>query len=254
MKVLPIFVSHYSGNSILTLDTPEESLRAKEGSDSIFTICQEGKIEDLYLADSNPTGFVEAFKNSKDLKINLHLGITMVVCKNMKEKTPESLNTEHKVTIWANNDSGSKRLFKLTSKAACEGFYYRPRIDCESIKELWSEEDLTLSIPFYYSFLHQNLLHGYNCMPDFSFTQPFFQIENNKIPFNYLLKDAINKWNKSGKYDLVPTKTMYYKKRSDAEFHMAFKCLKERTTLEMPNIDHYCSDEFCFESYLKENV
>jgi DNA polymerase-3 subunit alpha len=253
MKVLPVFTSQYSiGQSILTIDKPSDVV--EYGPESIISICKDNNINDVFLADTNMSGFVTAYKNTKACDLNLHFGLRVVVCHNIKDQSPASLNTEHKVIIWANNDKGYSKLIKLYSIAATKGFYYRPRIDCETIAEYWEDENLTLSIPFYYSFLHRNLLYGSNCRPDFLFTKPFLHIENNSIPFNFLLEEKTKQWADKMEWELLPTKTIYYKEKADFLYYLAYKCLADRTTLDMPNIDHFSSNEFSFEAWKEENV
>jgi DNA polymerase III subunit alpha len=253
MKSLPIFSSHYSlGQSILTLDEGKDVI--EDGPDSIINICKSNNISDLYLADTNMSGFVTAYKNTKKHGIELHFGLRIVVCSDMKELSASSINTEHKIIIWAKNNDGYKRLVKMYSLAATKGFYYRPRIDLYNIEQLWSEQDLSISIPFYYSFIHRNSMYGANCLPNFNFTQPFLQVENNCIPFNFLLDQRLNAWAEQNNCNIIPTKSIYYNKKEDFLYYLAYKCLQERTTLEMPNLDHFCSNEFSVESWREENV
>ena len=70
---IPIFKSHYSlGRSILTLKMPKE-FQENESSDSVFDICKEAKLKEMYLVDDNMAGFLEAHTNAESLKIKLIL-------------------------------------------------------------------------------------------------------------------------------------------------------------------------------------
>ena len=75
--------------------------------------------------------------------------------------------------MFAKTKQGYQRLIKIYTQAAQEGFYHAPRTDYKALKENWNDKDLSLMIPFYDSFLHLNTLHGYMCMPDLSFCDPF---------------------------------------------------------------------------------
>jgi hypothetical protein len=48
------------------------------------------------------------------------------------------------------------------------------------------------------------------------------------------------------------TKSIYYKNRDDFLAYLTFRCINNRSSLEKPNIDHMCSDEFCFESWMEK--
>ena len=96
---------------------------------------------------------------------------------------------------------------KLVSIGYLEGFYYRPRMDFENLKKLWSNDDLVLAVPFYDSFIYKNLLTYNACVPDFSFTEPVFFTENNSLPFDNLIKEYKNKIHLKTK---VVYNVMYY--------------------------------------------
>ena len=70
-EIIPIFKSHYSlGRSILTLNAPKE-VEENESSDSVFDICEDAGIKEMYLVDDNMAGFLEAYTNAESLKIKL---------------------------------------------------------------------------------------------------------------------------------------------------------------------------------------
>ena len=103
-------------------------------------------------------------------------------------------------------------------------------------------------IPFYDSFLHKNALCGSVCVPDFKFTEPVFSVEENDVPFNFLIKKHIEKF--AGKNnEIIKTKSIYYNKKEDFKAYLTFRCINNRTSLDKPNLDHMTSDEFCLEAY-----
>ncbi len=91
MKVLPLFTSAYSLRSILTLDKPKDSVEG--GPDSIIKICEDEKLDTLYLVEDNMVGFLEAKKNAGK-KINLRFGLRITICADMNQKIDESRKTE----------------------------------------------------------------------------------------------------------------------------------------------------------------
>lgn len=256
MEVLPIFSSHHSiGSSILTLEPPPKPEDFDETQpSSVIDICVKNKVKDLFLAETNMSGFVSAYKNCKANDINFHFGLKIVLCNNMKDKSQDSLASDSKVIIWLKNTDGYKKIVNMYSKAATEGFYYRPRLDCALLRSLWDDKSLSLTVPYYYSFLHRNLLHSGNCLPDFSFTKPVFLQDINDLPFNYLLDDCIKDWcEQYSGCRIMKAKSIYYNQESDFLYYLAYKCMQERTTLNMPNFDHLGSNQFSFESWRKLN-
>ena len=247
-ETIPLFRSHYSiGRSILTLANEQPEV----GPDSIFEICRNNKLENLFLVENQMSGFLEAYKNAKENNIKLIYGIRLTFCADMEEKNEGSLKTNSKVIIFCKNKKGYKKLIKIFSHAARNGFYYVPRLDFKALKNFWSD-DLEMAIPFYDSFLCENNLRGKLCIPDFSFAKPTFFVEENGLPFNSLIKESIRDFC-GGEYDTQPVKSIYYKDKKDFKAYLTFRCINNRSTLDKPNLEHMCSDEFCFESWKKIN-
>jgi DNA polymerase III alpha subunit len=194
------------------------------------------------------SGFLEGYLNAKSSKLNFKFGLRISVCNDLEEKSEEALSKTSKIVIFANNQEGYKSLIKIYTKAAQEGFYYEPRIDYKYLEKVWNEKDLTLMIPFYDSFLHKNALCGSVCVPDFKFTSPVFSVEDNDVPFNFILKRHINKF-AGDKHETIKTKSIYYENKDDFKAYLTFKCINNRTTLDKPNLDHMTSNEFCLEAY-----
>ena len=138
---------------------------------------------------------------------------------------------------------------KIYTFAAQEGFYYEPRIDFNSLKQFWTD-DLLLAIPFYDSFLYLNKYTDSTCVPDFSYTTPVFFAEDNDT---LLDKDMVTKVEDfcRNKYQIVRTKSIYYKNREDFGAYLTFRCINKRTSVQKPHMDGMCSSEFSYESYLE---
>ena len=199
-------------------------------------------------------GFLEAFKNCQENKIKLVFGLRVSVCDDAKDKTKESLDKECKYVILAKGHEGYKRLIKISSAAACDGFYYQPRTDLKTVASHWDDKDLQLCVPFYDSFLFKNTTTFSACLPDFSFTKPVFFLEDNDLPFDYLVKERVLSYCKENKLDTLPVKSVYYENREDFKPYLTFKCINNRTTLENPRFDHLCSNEFSFESWKEQQA
>ena len=245
--LIPLFKSHYSlGRSILTLNLPKE-----EGddlsSDSVFDIAKESGMEEVYLVEDSMAGFLEAYTNAKEVGVKLIFGLRLTFCPNHSDKSEEGRANSFKNIIFIKNEKGYKDLIKIYTCAAQDGFYYEPRMDFETLKSMWTE-DLLLGIPFYDSFLYNNKYTNSQCIPDFSFTEPVFFIEDNDALLDESLTDAVINFCKD-KYEIVKSKSIYYKKKEDFSAYLTHRCINKRTSLDKPNFDGMCSNEFCYESY-----
>lgn len=248
---IPLFKSHYSiGKSILTLNEPTEN---PEGADSIFEIAEEEKLENLFLVEDSLIGFLEALKGSEKQGLNLRFGLRLSMCDSLNE---EKNKCEHKVVIFSKNAAGCQLLNKIYSFAFTEG---DGKIDPVNLARLWSEGDLMLAIPFYDSFIFQNLFYFSGCVPNFSFTQPTFLMEDNHLPFDGILKSKIKEYIKNSSASTLNVKSIYYKQRADFEAFQTYKCICRRqfarkASLASPNLDHCGSREFSVEAWKSQKA
>jgi DNA polymerase-3 subunit alpha len=246
-SAIPLFKSHYSlGKSILTLAKAGSS-EADEPS-SIIDIAKKLNLENLHLVDDSISGFLEAYKSCEDAKLNLRFGLRLTVCDDIDNKTAESREKEHKVIIYILNTDGYYDLIKISTLASIQGFYYYPRIDCKNLKKLWNDKNLHLCVPFYDSYVFKNNLSYSICVPDFSFCNPTYFVEDNNLPFDEILKSKVKEIT-TDKQPAVKTQSIYYEHKEDFLAYLTFRCISERTTLNKPNLEHCSSNEFCAESF-----
>lgn len=246
--MIPLFKSHFSiGKSILVLKSKGD----EKASDGIFDMAKEANMENVVLVEDNMTSFLEAAKVSKEFEIRLIYGLRLTVCDTHSE---ESLGKDcHKVIIFAKNGEGCKRLNKIYSRA------YSTEYNCltmNELKNLWTN-DVKLVIPFYDSFIYNNIMEFSSCIPRFDFTTPTFFIEDNELPFDQIIKEGVNKYTEKHGHPIERAKTIYYKNREDFLAYQTFKCAANRSgwagksvSLQKPNLEHCGSSEFSFESYL----
>ena len=151
--MIPIFRSNYSLTSILTLDkATKTSERKKNRADSIFDICNDQGLEEVFIADNNLSGMVEAYENASSAGLNLRYGFRVSVCNNIEDKTDASTQTEGKLIIFAKKENFTD-LVKLHNVANTVGsFNGKPRLDYNILKKNWSK-NLLMLIPFYDSFI-----------------------------------------------------------------------------------------------------
>lgn len=244
--MIPLFKSHYSlGRSILTLEDKNEE---DDYPDSIIQIAKENNLKELFLVEDNMSSFLEAYNNTKNNNIKLNYGLRISVTESIEDKSEESRTKTSKIVIFFRNNNGYSLLTKLYSIAAKDGFYYEPRLDFNILKNNWSE-DLMLCIPFYDSFIFNNTLRNYICVPNFSFTKPCAFIENNDLPFDSIIENKMKTFIKENNLETFNTKSIYYKNKKDFKSYLTFRCINNRTTLNKPEIEHMSSDSFSFEEW-----
>ena len=255
MGMLPLFKSHYSiGKSILTLDDP--STHKEGGSDSVFSIALENNLKEVVLVEDSLTGFLQAKKNADKLNIKLIFGLRI----NMREDASidpknEKMSSAHKIIIFSKNSEGCKILNNIYSEAFTKNYNC---VDEKILKKHWNKDNLLLAIPFYDSFIYNNLMKFSNCTPSFKLCDPIFFIEDNSLPFDNFLATKVKEYAQSKKYKTEATKSIYYKDKKDVSAFQTYRCITSRSfgglkTLSKPNLDHFGSDEFCFQSWKIKN-
>ena len=81
-------------------------------------------------------GCVDFYKAAKDAGIKPILGCEVyVVAKSMKTKSNEDGNGTHHLVLLVKNETGYNNLMKIVSTASIDGFYYKPRVDHEFLKQ-----------------------------------------------------------------------------------------------------------------------
>jgi len=235
--MLPVYKSTFSiGKSILTVE-------------KILELCKSDSAKYLFLVEDSMTGFIKAYHSCKKAGVQLIFGLRLVCCNDVAK---EGNDSDHKIVILAKSDKGCKLLNSICSFANLEG---STKVDFNFLNEIWDEQHLELVIPFYDSFIHQNQLYLKNCVPNFQKITPIFWRENNNLPFDPLIDKAVLEYIKN-KYTSALVKSILYEKKDDIEALQTYKIICGRkfgaaSTLSKPNLDHFGSNEFCFESYIK---
>jgi DNA polymerase III alpha subunit len=246
--MIPLFKSHYSlGRSILTLEDKNES---DDYPDSIIQIAKEHKLKQISIVEDNMSSFLEAYTNTKNNNIKLNYGLRISITESISEQSEESIQKTSKIILFFKNKNGYEKLTKLFSIAAKSGFYYGPRLDYKILKENWNE-DLTLAIPFYDSFIFNNTLKNMICIPQFEFTKPIMFIEENDLPFDDIIKNKVKKYTEENSLEVYKVKSIYYNKKKDFKSYLTFRCINNRSILNKPELEHMSSNDFSFESYMR---
>jgi hypothetical protein len=252
--MIPLFKSHFSiGKSILNLsESPID-----ENSDSVFGIYKKANLKDrlhnqITLVEDSFMGFLQANQSCKSLGIDLVFGLRIDIFEDQPEE--KSKHNSHKVIVFAKNSDGCKRLYKIYSESKSKEDY-----SAEDLYSSWDNKNLDLFVPFYDSFLFKNLFlfNSFTC--DLSKFNPRFFIENNELPYDFLLSDYVKEYCSKNSFDSAIAKSIYYNKRVDFDAFVCYKLICSRnsfsarkSSLDKPNLDHMGSREFCLESYLEK--
>jgi DNA polymerase III subunit alpha len=84
----------------------------------------------------NMYGAIQFYQEAKKQGIKPIIGCELYVAPRAMDKKEGKQDAAHQhLVLLAKNDKGYRNIIKLVSKASIEGFYYKPRIDLELLKE-----------------------------------------------------------------------------------------------------------------------
>lgn len=220
----------------------------KTGPVSIIKFVKEEGMKEIGFIESDFESFMVINKFIKPICKTI-FGLKLVICNDLNDKSELSWKTESKVIIILKDDDAYKILIKLFTKAATDGFYYYPRLDWKTLKEMWNKDGLMLCLPFYSSFLAVNTLTFNSIIPDLPENPIIFKEINGCLPFDSLLDKSVSNYASSNNLTIQPTKSIYYKNRNDAKSFLIWRTILNKSSWAKPEMEFMSSKEFCWESF-----
>ena len=158
------------------------------------------------------------------------------------------------MTILAENNKGLGNLFKLSSLASLEGYYYKPRMDRELISRYAEGLIATTGCPggeIQTRLRMGNYKEALRAASDyrdiFGANNFFLEIMDHQIEIETRVKADLLKLGKELKLPLLATNDLHYTFHEDAAAHAALLCVQSGSTLADPKRFKFDNDEF----YLK---
>ena len=137
-------------------------LQALPKIDELVDAAKKGGMEALALTDSgNLHGAIEFYKTAKKADLKPIIGIDAYLAHHSRfDKEQSESGKRSRLILLAENNEGYKNLLKLVTKSFTEGFFERPRIDKELLKEY--SDGLIAIIPSFAGDVAQLLGAGQN--------------------------------------------------------------------------------------------
>jgi DNA polymerase-3 subunit alpha len=158
------------------------------------------------------------------------------------------------MTILAENNQGLANLFRLSSLASLEGYYYKPRMDRELISRYADGLIATTGCPggeIQTRLRMGNYKEALRAASDyrdiFGANNFFLEVMDHQIDIESRVKADLLKLGKELKLPLLATNDLHYTRHEDAAAHAALLCVQSGSTLADPKRFKFDNDEF----YLK---
>ncbi|MBU1076208.1 MAG: DNA polymerase III subunit alpha, partial [Spirochaetes bacterium] len=167
----------------------------------------------------------------------------------------EKQHIAHHIILLAKNFEGYQNLLKLSSASYIEGFYYKPRIDKELLKE-HSSGLIALSSciqgEIAYSIIHNNFMHARRTAYEFKelFGDDFYlELQNHGLEKEGKAMTGLLRLSKELDIPLVATNDVHYLTREDYEAHDILLCMQMQKKIDDPDRIKMATNEFYLKSY-----
>ena len=182
------------------------------------------------------------------------IGCEFYIChdRHKKDGKPEI----HHIVLIAKNNEGYGNLLKLSGIAAKEGFYYKPRIDYEVLKQ-HSKGLICLSACLAGTIPKLILAGQYDKAKEFALELNdmfpggdfYLEIQNHGIEDQKTVLEALSRMSKETGIKLVATNDVHYLKKEDAQIQDILMCIQMQKTVDDPTRMKFETDEFYYKTY-----
>lgn len=200
-------------------------------------------------------GCVAFYKEAIEQGIKPILGCEVyVAAKSMDIKLNDKENSTHHLVLLVKNEEGYKNLMEIVSEASIRGFYYKPRVDHDFLRE-HSEGLIALSACLGGEVQYWHLKDNYEKAKKVAllyndiFKEGFYlEIQNHGMDEQRKVTEANIKLSKETGIPLVATNDVHYINQKDSASHDILMCIQTGKTLDDPNRRRYPSDQFYLKS------
>jgi len=195
-------------------------------------------------------GAIDFYKTAKDMGVKPLIGCEFYVYQGeLSEKNSSKTTLNHLVLI-AKNKKGYANLVKLVSIAHCEGFYYKPRVNFELIKE-YSEGLICLSAcvqgEITYLILQKELKLAKETAQKYKelFKDDYYiELQDHGLDLQKRANPDLINIAKELDIQMVITNDSHYIKKEDADWHDTLLCLQTNALKSDENRFHFPNNEF----------
>ena len=220
--------------------------------DNLIAHCKKNGIDTVCITDhGNMYGSLQFAEKAAIAGIKYIIGCEFYLTKDMHDK---SSNTAEHLILLAKNKTGYKNLVQLDSMAFVDGFYYKPKIDYEVLKE-HSEGVICLSACLAGGIPRRLLSGDYEGAKELAlklkdtFGEDFYiEIQDHNIPEEKMVLPLLLRLADEIGVEIVATNDVHYLNKSDAEMQDVLMCIQMKKQLDDPKRMKFSTNEFYFKT------
>ena len=226
--------------------------------EDLFQKAREYQMPAVAMTDhGNVYGTIDFYKQANKHGIKPIIGCELYVApKSRFDKTGYGIGeTANHLVVLAKNMQGYKNLMKLTTSGFLEGFYYRPRVDKEILKQY--HEGLIGMSACLHGEVSSHILRGNteealrsaNEYRDiFGEEDYFLEIMENGLPEQRTANQGLLEISDKYGFPLVATNDCHYLNQHDEEAHEVLLCIQTGKTLDDKDRMKFGTNQFFFRS------
>ena len=179
-------------------------------------------------------GVIDFYKEAKKNGIRPIIGCEVYVAPGSRfDKEGRDDNRYHHLVLLAENDLGYHNLMKIVSRSFTEGFYYKPRVDKELLRQ-YHEGIIALSAclagevqSYITKGFYEEAVKAARSLEDiFGKGNFFLELQDHGIPAQRLVNQSLMRMSKETGIPLVATNDIHYTYAQDAQAHDILLCIQ----------------------------
>ena len=201
-------------------------------------------------------GVIDFYKECKKQEIKPVIGCEVYVAPGSRfekkvEKKKEDADRYYHLVLLAENNTGYKNLMKIVSRSFTEGFYYKPRVDMDLLREF--HEGIIASSACLAGEVAKNILRddidgaeqaALRYEGVFGKGNFFLELQDHGYPEQKKVNDAVFRLSKKTGIPMVATNDVHYTRAEDAEAHDILLCIQTGKKLSDENRMRYPGGQF----------
>ena len=201
-------------------------------------------------------GVIDFYKECKKQGIKPIIGCEVyTAARKMTDKEPDKDKYQGHLVLLAKNETGYKNLIKLVSAGYIKGYYYKPRIDKDILRE-HSEGLIALSACLAGN-IQNYLLRDYyegakkeaeELLEIFGEGNFFLEIQDQGLEEEAFIKPGLIRLSQELGIPMVATNDVHYVKQEDAEAHDVLLAVQTATSINDENRMRFANDQFYLKS------
>ena len=219
------------------------------GIDTMLERAKQKEIPAMAITDhGNLYGVPEFYTTAKDKGVQPIIGCEFYVTPSGHRDTSD--RTRYHQVLLAKNQTGYENLMKLSSTSFTEGFYYKPRIDMDLMRE--HHEGLVATTCCLQSWINQTILNEgedrarevFEAHLDVFGDDYYIELQDHDIDDQHTCNEVLVRWAKEYDVEVIATNDVHYVDEGDAQAQDILLCLQTGKDYNDPNRMRFSNDQF----------